>query len=314
MMDTGLQADLTAWLTHLAGVRRYSAHTITAYRDDVLHFLNFLQAHTGGDVTHETLHQLAVRDFRAWLADRAGTGKSRGRGQARGMAATSNARALSSIRQFFRFLKKQGRLENDAIFAVRAPKLPRHLPRALTPEQSAEMLSQMEEDTTQPWIAARNLALLTVIYGCGLRISEALGLPAAALKENNHLNIIGKGGKERRVPLLPVVGAALRDYARLCPHTLAGGAPLFVGVRGGRLNPGMFQGVIRQARAALGLPDSTTPHAFRHSFATHLLGGGADLRVIQELLGHASLSTTQRYTHVDARRLMESYLVAHPRK
>lgn len=299
---------IAAWTEQLKTEKRVSAYTLAAYGRDFAEFLDFLRDHQGGLATIASLATLQPRDFRAYLAMRA----------ARDLAKTSQARALSVLRSFFRFLDRRGYAKNDALSVLRGPRLPRAVPKPLDVEDAAAALAAA--DTVQsaaapPWIGCRDTAILTLLYGCGLRLGEALDLtraqaplPGVAL-----LTITGKGDKQRIVPLLPVVGEAVAAYLGCCPYRLAPDGPLFVGSRGGQLNPRQVQGVMAQLRTRLGLPETATPHALRHSFATHLLAGGGDLRSIQELLGHASLSTTQRYTEVDAARLMAVYAKAHPR-
>lgn len=305
---------LIAWEIWLRDVRRMSPHTLRAYTDDLAQFLGFLSSHCGEAITPALLASLALRDFRAWLAARS----------AAGLAHSSSARALAVVRNFFRYTEKQAAAQpnlhaqiftNPALFALRAPRRQAPLPKALSEAQSHMALAGMEHSDThaEPWIASRNHALLLLLYGCGLRIAEALRLTRGDVEGQSALRILGKGNKERVVPLLPAVAEAIARYVALCPHRLGKKDPLFVGVRGGPLNAAQFQRDVAQLRRALGLPESTTPHAFRHSFATHLLGSGADLRAIQELLGHASLSTTQRYTLVDTERLLAAYHDAHPR-
>lgn len=291
------------WLDWLAAVKRMSNHTLTAYGHDMQHFIIFTCEHTGEKVGTRTLSGLAQRDFRAWLAHRAGEG----------LEATSNARALSAVKSFFRFAEREMKLKNPALFNVRSPKLKKSLPRALSIEQSQAAMETIAELQDESWVAKRDLALLTLIYGCGLRISEALSLSKSMLEDAGTLHIKGKGNKERIVPILAVVREAIDDYLNYCPYPIKTTEPMFLGKRGGVLDAGVFQAQLRKLRGFAGLPEGATPHAFRHSFATHLLSGGADLRSIQELLGHASLSTTQRYTHVDRDRLMKAYKNAHPR-
>lgn len=298
-----LSTALMGWLHQLTHNRRASTHSVVAYRQDVTDFLSFLCKHEGGAIGLATLAALSERDVRAWLAER----------MQRGLAKSSNARALSAFRHFMRHLEREGNVENTRVLQVRAPKLDKALPKALSIGQSEAALTHIGDYQSEPWIAARDEALLMLIYGSGLRIGEALSLTRSALEQGTSLRILGKGKKERVVPLLPIVTESMQHYLKLCPHTGGKHSPLFVGARGGALQPAIFQKALRDLRRRLGLPDSATPHAFRHSFATHLLGQGADLRDIQELLGHASLSTTQRYTHVDTERLMGAYSKAHPR-
>lgn len=292
------------WFRELRDVRRLSDHTVRAYARDVGAFGAFLGNHLGGQVGLAALQSANISDFRAWLAQRRTTGSR----------SSSLARGLAAVRGFFRYLHKTGRAENMAIAMLHGPKLPHAVPKPLAPDAALATVAQAKMLPALPWVAARDSAVLMLIYGCGLRISEALGLDRSALPLSDSLEILGKGGKIRRVPVLPVVREAVAAYVALCPYgTQAPDRPLFVGVRGKRLNPRMVQLAMVRLRGALGLPDSATPHALRHSFATHLLGAGGDLRTIQELLGHASLSTTQRYTEVDTERLRAVYQAAHPR-
>lgn len=291
------------WQRWLADERRASPHTVVAYLRDLRAFLAFLTEHLGESPDLAALAALRPADFRAYLAMRLG----------RGAARTSSARALSVLRGFLHFLERSGRARNHGIAAVRGPRLPRALPKALSEGDAADIVSGIADLADEPWIAARDTALVVLLYGCGLRIGEALSLNASERPTGDTLTIRGKGGKERLVPVLPVAREALQRYADLCPWPLDPSSALFRGARGGRLQAGVAQRRLRDLRRQLGLPESATPHALRHSFATHLLARGGDLRVIQELLGHASLSTTQRYTDVNAGRLGEVHRAAHPR-
>lgn len=300
--------ELLAFLDVLAHERRAPATTLDAYGRDLGQFIAFMAMHLGGKVRVRDLAKLRMADFRAFMAARRNDGVS-GR---------SVARSLSAIRAFYRHLERNGLAETTAALAVRTPKKPHGVPKPLSPA-SARAVSAAQTHVTpgsDPWIGARDAAVLTMLYGCGLRISEALGLDRqdAPLNTNDEvLRVTGKGGKTRLVPVLPAVRNAIRTYLDLCPYRLQAGDPLFVGARGGRLSPRIVQLAVERLRGALGLPQSATPHALRHSFATHLLSAGGDLRTIQELLGHASLSTTQIYTEVDAARLLAVYNKAHPR-
>jgi integrase/recombinase XerC len=298
-------ADAIArWLDWLDGEKRVSAHTLAAYGADLARFLDFIAGHRGATPDLAAMAALAPADFRAYLAYRAGRRIARG----------SNARALSVLRNFFRFLDRRGFAKNAALIAVKSPKLPKPVPKALSAEEAQAALDGVAGAAREIWIAKRDLAILTLLYGAGLRIGEALGLSRGeAPLAPGAITVTGKGGKQRLVPILPVVAESIRDYLDHCPHVLAPDGPLFVGARGGPLQPRLVQGQMMTLRRALGLPEHATPHALRHSFATHLLAGGGDLRTIQELLGHASLSTTQRYTKVDATRLLAVYDAAHPR-
>jgi integrase/recombinase XerC len=295
---------LEAFRAWLGGERRAATLTVEAYQHDVAAFLGFLTQHLGGEPDLAALAALRAADLRAWLADEANEGAGN----------ATRARHLSAVRTFFRFLSRRHGLSNPQIGLVHGPRIRAPLPRALSPPHATAVARDIG-DLSAPAVAARDTALFTLLYGAGLRIGEALSLavgavPAAAAEAT--LRVTGKGSKQRLVPLLPEVTVALQAWLRLHPSR-APDAPLFLGARGGRLDPGIAQRAMRAYRKQHGLPDHATPHALRHSFATHLLAGGADLRSIQELLGHASLSTTQRYTAVDEARLTEVWRRAHPR-
>jgi integrase/recombinase XerC len=296
--------DWRGWLAH---ERRISDHTLDAYSRDLGSFLSFTAEHIGYPPGLQDLRALEPADFRGYLANR----------QARGLARSSTARAMSTLRNFFRFMERQGLVENAAIGGIKTPKVPKSVPKALDELDALEAVSAVEDLSEESWIGKRDAAVLLLLYGCGLRIGEALGLNRDQVPEpgdgKDTIVVTGKGDKQRLVPVLPVVADALGDYIDACPHDLPGDGPLFVGKRGKRLSPRMIQRQMSNVRVLLGLPETATPHALRHSFATHLLAGGGDLRTIQELLGHASLSTTQRYTEVDAGRLKSVYDDAHPR-
>jgi len=298
-----LKAAITEFLTALGAERRASRHTLQAYARDLQSFVSFLADHEGGPAGLHHLTQLATRDLRSYLAKR----------RRDGLGASSAARELSAIRSFLKFLERRGVAISPAARLIRTPKRPHAIPKALAVADAQTLLDNAETGHEEPWIAARDHAVLALLWGAGLRISEALGLTRAILPLGATLTITGKGNKERMVPLLPVVKDAIGIYLGLCPYGGGPETPLFRGQRGGPLNPRIIQGVMVKARSALGLPETATPHALRHSFATHLLGAGADLRAIQELLGHASLSTTQRYTDVETTRLLSVHAAAHPR-
>ena len=278
-------------------------NTLTAYRHDITEFLAFLSDHNGGSGGLGAIATLSQSDLRAWMAH----------ARARGLSARSLARALSAVKTFVAWVADREGVDATTILSARGPKYHRKLPRPLTVEGALDMIGRVGDQASEDWIAARDIAVLTLLYGCGLRISEALGLTGAALPLPDILRIRGKGDKERLVPTLPAAAEAVARYGALCPFDLAKQDALFRGARGGPLNPRLIALVMEKARMQLGLPSSATPHAMRHSFATHLLSAGGDLRAIQELLGHASLSTTQAYTAVDAARMMEVYEAAHPR-
>ena len=299
-----LQRAIADWQTWLQSERRASPHTVAAYGSDLAQFLDFLTRHRGGTPGLGDLAALAPADFRAFLAARIFAQ----------IKHSSTARALSVLRSFFRFLDRRGLVKNAALAAVRSPKLPKALPKALSIAEAEATLDLAPTLARAGWEGKRSLAVLTLLYGAGLRIGEALSLTrGAAPLQPGTITVTGKGNKARMVPILPAVAAAIGDYLAACPHELTRDAPLFVGTRGKALGPRQVQKQMAMLRTMLGLDARATPHALRHSFATHLLGEGADLRAIQELLGHASLSTTQRYTAVDAARLAAVYDKAHPR-
>jgi integrase/recombinase XerC len=283
-------------------VRRLAANTLEAYARDVDQFLSFLAGHAGGPVTLATLRELRGADIRAFMAQR----------RNESLGSRSLARVLSALKSLFRYLEREGVVTSEALNVIRTPKLPKSLPKALTVLEARQTIATTADMEERPWVAARDMAVLTLCYGAGLRIAEALALTRGDL-EAQTLRVTGKGGKVRLVPLIDAVRRSIELYLELCPFKPWPEEPLFRGVRGGVLSPRLIQLRVVQLRSALGLPPSATPHALRHSFATHLLGKGGDLRAIQELLGHASLSTTQIYTAVDTDRLLESYRKAHPR-
>jgi len=298
-----LRAAIGLWVAWLTGERRASAHTVAAYGRDLALFLDFLTEHLGEQSSLAAIDALRPGDFRAYLARRAQDGIERG----------SLARGLSVLRGFLRFLQRRGLAATTALAALRSPKLPHSVPKPLTIVDAAASLDAAAEVASSRWQGKRDTAILALLYGCGLRLSEALGLTRAEAPLGEMLAVTGKGGKQRLLPVLPAVRQAVADYLAACPYFLAKEGPLFVGSRGGALNPRLVQRQMASLRSRLGLAETATPHALRHSFATHLLGAGGDLRAIQELLGHASLPTTQRYTSVETERLLAVYEAAHPR-
>jgi integrase/recombinase XerC len=302
-----LAAVVQSWTSWLRAERRLAERTEEAYRQDMASFVRFLAGHQGGDLALADLARLELADLRAWLAWR----------HHEGYARTSTARAIAAVRSFFRFVDRRHGVHNPALQAMRTPRLPHRIPRPLAETDARDLLISAGTEARELWLGHRDTALLTLLYGAGLRIGEALALNRRDVgldpRDLRGLRVRGKGDKERLVPILPVVAEAIAAYLAACPIPPLPDEPLFKGARGGRLQQGVVQKQVRQLRATLGLPESATPHALRHSFATHLLGAGADLRAIQELLGHASLSTTQGYTEVDSRRLMTLYAKAHPR-
>ena len=296
------QALVAQWASYLQHDRRRSAHTVRAYVATAHRLIEFLGRYRGEEIAAAGLLDLGAVDLRAFLADR----------RSNGLGASSAARELSGVRAFLAYAaEQQGR--HPQLPRTRAPKRPRTLPRPAAPDEAVELAETAAESPSAPWIGARDLAILLLLYGAGLRVAEALSLRGSVLPIGQTLRVTGKRSKTRVVPIVPAVREAIENYARQCPYAVKGDVPLFVGARGGPLNPDLVRRVVASARRRLGLPDTLTPHALRHSFATHLLARGADLRALQELLGHASLSSTQIYTAVDAARLLDVYRHAHPR-
>ncbi len=307
-----LLAHKSDWLQHLRAEKRVAAKTLDAYERDLRQFCMFLTGYAGHPAQLSDFADLKPMQMRAFLAQR----------RSGGSGARTLARGLAGIRSFVRYLEKKGLASSAGLNAMRAPKQPATLPKPVTMSDALRLSEITEQLQQEPWIAARDAAIMTLLYGCGLRISEALGLtlsdmgietsvkPAVIVKS---LRIIGKGDKTRLVPLLPIVGDAISDYLTKCPYVLESEDVLFRGAKGGPVQPAVIQKAMRLMRGALDLPKTATPHALRHSFATHLLANGGDLRTIQELLGHASLSTTQKYTAVDPDHLLKSWASAHPR-
>ena len=300
--DKTLIDAVNAWLSWLIYEKRSSKNTSQSYQRDLIAFFTFIAGHMGGPPTLTDLAQLRTTDFRAWLAYRA----------ASGVARSSTARALSVVRSFFRWSARNGICTNAAVLTIRTPRQPRAIPKPLSTENALKVIT-LKATHNETWLNFRDRALFTLLYGCGLRISEALNLNQRHSRITEFLVISGKGNKQRMVPFLPAVWDAIEEYLDRCPHSRELEKPLFYGARGERLTAGVVQRILRSLRNELNLPETATPHALRHSFATHLLAGGGDLRAIQELLGHASLSTTQRYTAVDGAKMLKEYKNAHPR-
>lgn len=314
--EPDLARQITLWRNYLAYEKHLSKHTLRAYTQDLTQFIDFLYEHREEAVSLNTLSDTSLADFRSWLSRR----------HMDGLAASSRARSLSGVKNFLKWLDKSGAMHNTHIKLVRTPKLPHKLPKPLEQTQTLRLVHMAEgempeslfsEDTAHhaDWVTLRDRALFTLLYGCGLRIGEALALNIADLPQDGFIRVMGKGRKERQVPVLKIVERMIDEYRRACEVVFAEtpDRPLFMGERGKRLNQGIAQKSMRDIRPVLNLPDTATPHALRHSFATHLLENGTNLREIQELLGHESLSTTQRYTEVNAAELMKIYAKAHPR-
>lgn len=305
-LASDLARAVSDWRTWLTGTRRAAANTERAYSRDVADFLTFLTEHLGAAPDLKALEGLAVRDYRAWLARRA----------AGGVSAASRARGLAAVRGLMRFLAKRGLIAETAATAVRAPRQPRLQPRPLDKSAARAVTEEAAlpaSDKSPDWTGLRDHALFLLLYAAGLRIGEALSLTRGDAPLAETLSIVGKGGKQRLAPVLPAARRAVDAYLAACPHVVGSEDALFLGARGGALADGVARRRMREIRRTLGLPESATPHALRHSFATHLLEAGGDLRTIQELLGHAGLTTTQRYLGVDQTRLLEAYRAAHPR-
>ncbi|WP_367192812.1 tyrosine recombinase XerC [Amorphus sp. 3PC139-8] len=303
-MASDLATEVTAWRAHLAGERRLSPNTLEAYERDVRQLAAFLTDHLGAPPGLADLAELKTRDVRAFFARRRMDGAS----------PRSLGRGLAGVRSFIAYLERRGLIDATAFRMVTAPKTPKRLPRPVGIDDARAMI-ESADDHAVPWIATRDTAVLTLLYGAGLRIGEALSLTRADAPTDARipLRVTGKGGRTRLVPVLPAVADAISGYLHRVPYTLKPDGPLFVGEKGGPLSPRIIQRTVAQLRGGLGLPETATPHALRHAFATHLLAAGGDLRSIQELLGHASLSTTQGYTEVDTAHLLQSYAKAHPR-
>jgi integrase/recombinase XerC len=306
-IDPEVATMTQAWCDWLAHEKRQAELTVKGYQTDLMGFLGFLADHLGGSPSLQQLANLKIIDFRAWLAAR----------HRDGVAKASVARGLAALRSFYRFLDRRHGLHNPAIKALRTPRQEKRLPRPLSSDEANDLVNQAPAASNQDWIGKRDTALLLLLYGAGLRIGEALALNRGEIGQDpatlRQLIVTGKGKKQRLVPILPIIASGVADYLAACPFALAVEAPLFVGLRGKRLQPALVRRHVQTVRQILGLPETATPHALRHSFATHLLSDGADLRTIQELLGHASLSTTQGYTGLDNARLMRLYQSAHPR-
>jgi integrase/recombinase XerC len=294
---------LQEWLDHQKSLKGSAENTVTAYAGDVTEFLAFITGHKGESQGLGALSKVTISDLRAWMANSRGAG----------VGPRSLARKLSAVKVFYRWLAAREGFEPTAVLLTRSPKFTKKLPRPLAIDAARDLIETVKMQSLEPWVAARDAAVVTLLWGCGLRISETLGLKGIDAPLPQVMRITGKGGKERIVPVVDAARAAVDAYVKACPHILTDDGPLFRGVRGGVLSPRAIQKAMASARMQLGLPATATPHALRHSFATHLLNAGGDLRTIQELLGHASLSTTQAYTAIDTAHLLDVYNNAHPK-
>lgn len=302
-MESNLLSLFQKWNAWLTQVRRYSNHTIEAYLRDFQEFLHFLQTHRDTSITLDLLISLKTTDFRSWMAWRHG----------RDLTNRSTARAASALRSFYKFVSRETGQEIKVLHLIHSPRVKIGLPRPLGVEDTQQLLDDIGDNASQDWIGLRDTAFFTLLYATGMRISEGLSLRGSDLPLPSQLVIIGKGAKQRIVPILKTVRTALEAYQKACPYPILPEGPVFLGAKGGPLNPSIAQKTLRNYRRSIGLPESVTPHALRHSCATHLLENSGELRAIQELLGHASLATTQGYTKVDQHKLMEAFKKAHPR-
>ena len=303
LISPAARGALQKWLDHQKSLKGSAENTVTAYAGDVTEFLAFITGHKGESQGLGALSKITISDLRAWMANSRGAG----------VGPRSLARKLSAVKVFYRWLAAREGFEPTAVLLTRSPKFTKKLPRPLAIDAARDLIETVEMQSLEPWVAARDAAVVTLLWGCGLRISETLGLKGIDAPLPQVMRITGKGGKERIVPVVDAARAAVDAYVKACPHILTDDGPLFRGVRGGVLSPRAIQKAMASARMQLGLPATATPHALRHSFATHLLNAGGDLRTIQELLGHASLSTTQAYTAIDTAHLLDVYNNAHPK-
>lgn len=295
---------INEWINYLSKTKRYSPHTVIAYSQDIYDFINFISRHLENEQVPESLCHLTPQDIRSWLAHR----------HARNLSPKSTARALSCLRSFANYCSKQHTIDIDALSAIKSPRIKKSLPRPLSIDQTTQLLDEIELMSTDAWIGQRNKSLFLLLYGTGLRISEALSLKGDILINQGQVNVLGKGGKSRIIPILDEITQHLKDYAQLCPYPITATSPLFFGKQGKTLTASVAQKALRDYRRSVVLPDSVTPHALRHTCASHLMNASSDLRGIQELLGHASLSSTQIYTNLDQQKIIDTYKLAHPRK
>lgn len=300
----GANLAIKEFINFIEKEKRYSENTVRAYGTDLNSFVDFIRTYREQEVTVGSLDKIDAKDIRAWLADKHNKKSD----------LTSNKRALSALRSFYKFYNNRGDIKNEAVFSVRSPKIKRKLPRPLTKKDALSAANTIDSMSDDIWIGKRDMALLMLIYGCGLRISEALSVKMSDISSGDTIRVLGKGKKQRELPVLPMVSEAINKYISVCPYHLSEDDAIFLGKRGAKLTPEVFRRNLQRLRGVMGLPDSASPHAFRHSFATHLLESGADLRSIQELMGHSSLSSTQQYTKVDINRLMDVYNKAKERQ
>lgn len=301
-MKSNFKSEFNNWIDYLSNVNGLSKNSVISYKNDISKFIEFLNKHFDREIDIETLEDIKISDFRSFLTYRRNAN----------LSSTSIARNISSLKSFFNYLIKKEKIKNSEVFLLKSPKLKQSLPRPINVELAIEAIKCAETIEQEKWIGLRNKSILLLLYGCGLRISEALNLNYEEIMNDDHILIKGKGGKERIVPMMPYIKKGILDYLNECPKEINKEDPLFVGKRYARLSPRIIQYALEKIRHSISLPETATPHALRHSFATHLLESGGDLRTIQELLGHSSLSTTQKYTKVENAKLFDAYSKAHP--
>jgi len=297
-----LEYEYNNWINHLTNIKKLSQNSVISYKNDLSKFLIFFQDYIEKNIGLKEIENIEISEFRSFLTHRRNSE----------ISSNSIARNISALKSFFRFLIKNNKIKESSVFNLKSPKLKKSLPRPINVDLAIQVIKQAEEIEDEKWIGLRNKAILLLLYGCGLRISEALSLNHDDIQNEDHILIKGKGEKERIVPMMPYIKKGIENYLEACPKEIVSGDALFIGKRFSRLSPRIIQYALEKIRTALSLPETATPHALRHSFATHLLDSGGDLRTIQELLGHSSLSTTQKYTKVETSKLLDAYKKAHP--
>jgi integrase/recombinase XerC len=297
-----LEYEYNNWINHLTNIKKLSQNSVISYKNDLSKFLIFFQDYIEKNIGLKEIENIEISEFRSFLTHRRNSE----------ISSNSIARNISALKSFFRFLIKNNKIKESSVFNLKSPKLKKSLPRPINVDLAIQVIKQAEEIEDEKWIGLRNKAILLLLYGCGLRISEALSLNYDDVQNEDHILIKGKGEKERIVPMMPYIKKGIENYLEACPKEIISGEALFIGKRFSRLSPRIIQYALEKIRTALSLPETATPHALRHSFATHLLDSGGDLRTIQELLGHSSLSTTQKYTKVETSKLLDTYKKSHP--
>ncbi len=301
-MKPDLEYEYNNWLNYLSNIKKLSQNSVTSYKNDLSKFFIFFQDYIEKNIGLKEIESIKISEFRSFLTYRRNSE----------ISSNSIARNISALKSFFRFLIKNDKIKESSVFSLKSPKLKKSLPRPINVDLAIQVIKQAEEIEDEKWVGLRNKAILILLYGCGLRISEALSLNYDDVQNEDHILIKGKGEKERIVPMMPYIKKGIENYLEACPKEIISGEALFIGKRFSRLSPRIIQYALEKIRTALSLPETATPHALRHSFATHLLDSGGDLRTIQELLGHSSLSTTQKYTKVETSKLLDIYKKSHP--